>query len=541
VVRAQQAAGAAPWIQHKDVHSTGDAVQPTAFLTTTVAQLEVPIVLAEYLRRMVHAPRVASVVMNIANVDLARLSNSSREAVSNTLVTILADIAGVPGFAVRDLRGIARSVSLSSDGSWHATSTANARRLSEGAGISLLARTHIHVPPGTNVDEVLGNIRSVSAQRRITKDVLTVSGVRQAFVDASGMLTVDISGRILDSAAFLAQDWDSDGHLDLGEFIRATGDGEGLFDPPLSREQAQYVFHGLDTTGDGKLTSTEFAGTPQRLTSSQASSAAVQPAPTLSAHGPAFILMDDFKRRMLRAFGSPRRAFGTAPLSLEMFTNSITTFKPPLNAAQAKYAFSGFDFDSDGSVRPSEIRDVFEVGHFFPSPEELKAAGAENNYSLVLPMLKKLPFFDMLPKMSETHAKIGLLVTILSTLVFMLVLCLCLRALCRGKPKQQLDEELASYAELGQNRRLVPNDYTPRESPRVSIGRVEGDGLCPSGYESPRGSVRDQALAPTWTPRRRQEAVPSNTATPTATPTPGFSFSSLFGGSAKQRRSVISL
>mmetsp|Transcript_35634 Transcript_35634/g.98741 ORF Transcript_35634/g.98741 Transcript_35634/m.98741 type:complete len:824 (-) Transcript_35634:28-2499(-) len=172
------------------------------------------------------------------------------------------------------------------------------------------------------------------------------------------------------SATFATLDANHDGQLVLSEF-QSVG---AAHEPALSNPEVAEAFHRLDADGNGKLSIVEF-GHYNNASVAIVPSTVSETTTTMTTSLP--ITMADFKSRMVNAYSSSHKAFGSfgaAPLDRNAFEIGTRTFKPPLTAQQADYAFKGLDADKDNSLLASEFFEVLDLGHFFPTVEELKAA-----------------------------------------------------------------------------------------------------------------------------------------------------------------------
>jgi len=191
---------------------------------------------------------------------------------------------------------------------------------------------------------------------------------------------------------------------DLEEFVRGTS----TFRRPLTQEQAEYVFQGLDADHDGLLSSSEFVGgvasgefvastttvAPQ-TTSSLTATSTVAAVPAIDATetwtatatttvtsttlawsaraNEDVILFESFKASMLAAYASPIDAFnalGSNPSDVNTFIRIAETFHPPLTDREARYVFRGLDADQDQLLVSAEFLEVVHLGHYFPTREE---------------------------------------------------------------------------------------------------------------------------------------------------------------------------
>merc|ERR1712039_987918 len=109
--------------------------------------------------------------------------------------------------------------------------------------------------------------------------------------------------------------------------------------------------------------------------------------------------MDDFKKQTMHGHGSLWDACNIqegAPLHFEDFANCVASFKPPLNSAQARYAFDGLDLDENGSIQSSELHEVFRIGHFYPTPNERNEAAESRTTHKSHPHYLSLPLWPVI-------------------------------------------------------------------------------------------------------------------------------------------------
>jgi hypothetical protein len=184
-------------------------------------------------------------------------------------------------------------------------------------------------------------------------------------------------------AALDASDADLDAVLDenpvgIADFVQGTR----AFKPPLTEEEAKYVFKGLDADFDELVSINEFLAVVQlghflRAPDSHVHSQATVEASRITASS--IITMADFKARMLRKYRSSWDAFTEMhanPADLEDFVKGAKSFEPPLSRAQAEFAFRGLDSDEDGQLVSFEFFTALQCDHFFPTQEELQKAAA---------------------------------------------------------------------------------------------------------------------------------------------------------------------
>jgi len=204
-------------------------------------------------------------------------------------------------------------------------------------------------------------------------------------------------GGVAPADAFKTLDTTQDGFLDPQEFVAGTR----VLTPPLTDDQAAYVFKGLDANYDNKVQASElFSGgettsAPAAETTTPGTTAA---APTTSAAttaaastttAPAPMTEAVFVERMASSYLSPQEGFAAMDTQMDgclteaEFVAGATGFQDALTAEEASYAFSGLDATGDGRVCRQEFFGVLEVGRFFQSPADLKAAGFDLDATVV--------------------------------------------------------------------------------------------------------------------------------------------------------------
>jgi len=286
----------------------------------------------------------------------------------------------------------------------------------------------------------------------------------------------------------------------MDEFIR----GSETFEPPLTPQQAQYAFKGLDTNNDDFLELREFTagllcghffrGTDQQraacddpavaaaamststvpsqeqtitplvagqttlpaMVSTTSSGAGASGAGSSgSGRAAAPITMAEFKDRMLKTYASPEEAFAAldaSPSGLDEFIRLTKTFEPPLTKGQAEYAFQSLDADHDGVLPSFEFLGSLAFKRFG------EGLGAHSPQSTTMP---------------ETQS--GLRRGVLAIIVFasfssllLVFTFLVTRIFCCH---HRNGERLKTYTSLGARVKLAAEAVTPRDGlPAIEYG-----------------------------------------------------------------------
>merc|ERR1739845_87876 len=95
--------------------------------------------------------------------------------------------------------------------------------------------------------------------------------------------------------AFASLDDDGDGALRLSEFLQSRATA---FSPPLSLEQAHFVFRGIDRNGDGFIDIREFAGVLGTLRWHHHAFRKTSKQSDLHAANAAVVTVAEFRKRM---------------------------------------------------------------------------------------------------------------------------------------------------------------------------------------------------------------------------------------------------
>lgn len=258
------------------------------------------------------------------------------------------------------------------------------------------------------------------------------SRIRMAMDVPSGQTKLTVEqlkfrmGSTMLSDAYLNMDTDGDGFLAPEDFTSSSANS--VFSPPLSPEEADYVFRGLDSNGDGAVCIAEFFGvvrigefyqTPDKL---QAVGAYVKTKPQPTAPPQAQAPAQPWQQQaqplqqllVAPAFGAglpsmpAGDAAGPAPpitaaqyharlatpaaedafsamdgdadgkLGIEEYRSTASmSFSPPLSPKEVEYTFKGFDADSDNSISPNEFFGVLNIGHFFQTPQAIAVAAGQ--------------------------------------------------------------------------------------------------------------------------------------------------------------------
>jgi len=216
------------------------------------------------------------------------------------------------------------------------------------------------------------------------------------------------------AAALSQMDADGDGCLTEGELIS----GVAALRQPLTKQEAQYAFSGLDANGDLFVCRQEFMGvlrvgrffqTPATLeaagfhigearqgtehapkessapvsaknSTKRSAANASEPVDSVEVMGKP-ISLAEFTERMgpkvppaLHALDNPDGC-----VDLKTFRNAAAGFDPPLSKKEADYAFCGMDGNHDKKVCAFEFFGTLKIGHFFVAKshfEHLKEVGA---------------------------------------------------------------------------------------------------------------------------------------------------------------------
>lgn len=162
--------------------------------------------------------------------------------------------------------------------------------------------------------------------------------------------------------------------LDIHEFVRGTKN----FKPPLTEEQATYAFKGLDVDNSHLLEAEEFVDGIKSGVFFRVTTTTTLGEGQVETKQEAPITMSEFKSSMLRVYSSAPYAFAALdasetdlyagvdqnPINLRQFVHGTQTFYPPLNRAQAEYAFKALDSDSNGVLVSAEFAEGLARGEF---------------------------------------------------------------------------------------------------------------------------------------------------------------------------------
>jgi Ca2+-binding EF-hand superfamily protein len=180
--------------------------------------------------------------------------------------------------------------------------------------------------------------------------------------------------------AFVKLDSDKDGTLSEDEFTKVAQS----LQPPLTKEEFDFVVAGLDRDGDGALSPHEFhaygmnsfseadATTPDAATHVDAKHAtSTSPTPEAVKHGSdqgSQVTMEEFQRSMGPV--APDEAFDFIDadhdnnINLADLRQSGRAFTPPLGGKRAEFAFHGLDRDGSDKVTKKEFVDAINAGSF---------------------------------------------------------------------------------------------------------------------------------------------------------------------------------
>lgn len=196
--------------------------------------------------------------------------------------------------------------------------------------------------------------------------------------------------------AFLVLDENGDGFLEQKDLSGVAA--SEVFNPPLSAEEAEYAFKGLDVNHDDEVCVTEFFGTLrigdfyQTEEALAAIGARIQSAPAVAAPAggaagadgapgmPAIAPLTEAQLRARMVAETPEQAFNTIDsdhnnmVNLEEYAYHADAFNPPLSDKEVKYTFKGFDADSNNLVSSTEFFGSIKTGHFFQTPQALEEA-----------------------------------------------------------------------------------------------------------------------------------------------------------------------
>lgn len=202
--------------------------------------------------------------------------------------------------------------------------------------------------------------------------------------------------------AFDAMDRDGDRCLSEEEL----GAGTAALRQPLTKQEAEYAFSGLDANSDLFVCRQEFLGVlrvgrffqtavalkqagfdvgrPKSLYETEEATTSTTPmaasdAETLSQP----ISLAEFKLRMGKSAPAPLQALAKPHkhpdagwpeedcLDLQVFRQAAGGFKPPLSIREIDYAFVGMDANHDKKVCSAEFLGTLEIGHFFASVQRI--------------------------------------------------------------------------------------------------------------------------------------------------------------------------
>lgn len=210
----------------------------------------------------------------------------------------------------------------------------------------------------------------------------------QQFIEALGLKTAsleiepgsvdakELSKRLVDTYYTLANAFDKldvdDSHSLVLQEVRSGL--ARLREPIVETRDADYIFHGLDSLGDGRITPPEFLGT-LKLGAFFQSKDAIQKAlgwtdkvaqPTHSAvpDSTSKISLSELVKHVSSSFSTSEQAFksmdpgSTGKASLVAFTNAMLRLRSPLSPQENLWAFHGLDANHDNVVSADEFNDV---------------------------------------------------------------------------------------------------------------------------------------------------------------------------------------
>lgn len=159
------------------------------------------------------------------------------------------------------------------------------------------------------------------------------------------------------------------------------------FTPALTEDEALTAVEMVDTNKDNQLEYDEVEGAVLGTTTTTTITTTLPTTTTLASRvwQPAREAMTavTYSNRLAQTHGNLEDGFnsmekdGDQCLSEEEFTAGATALTDPLTEEEAQYAFAGLDVDGDLLSCKAEFLGVLQLGHFYASEDDLKAAGLD--------------------------------------------------------------------------------------------------------------------------------------------------------------------